>query len=109
MRMERRDAFEFYVDYLLSSPRTATATGLSAVLDNALKHDYISDRLVQNELDNKAFWHEPGRRAVEEMHKSLKQNALLGNSPARHPLLKWSEPNAIISLLPCSLLLSWNA
>ena len=25
----------------------------------------------------------PGRRAVEEMHKSLKQNALLGKSPTK--------------------------
>lgn len=56
--MKRRDAFELYVDYLLSSPRTATATGLSAVLDNAMKHDYISDSLSQPELDNKAFWQE---------------------------------------------------
>ena len=67
LRMERRDAFEFYVDYLLSSPHMATATGLSAVLDNALKHDYISDCLAQNELDNKAFWREvkPFVRQIE--------------------------------------------
>ena len=65
--MERGDAFEFYVDYLLSSPRTATATGLSAVLDNALKHDYISDCLAQPELDSKAFWGEvkPFVREIE--------------------------------------------
>ncbi len=65
--MERRDAFEFYVDYLLSSPRTATATGLSAVLDNAMKHDYISDCLAQDELDSKAFWSEikPFVRQIE--------------------------------------------
>ncbi len=63
--MERRDAFDFYIDYLLCSPSTATATGLSAVLDNALKHDYMSDCLSQTGLDGKAFWQEPGRRAVE--------------------------------------------
>jgi hypothetical protein len=65
--MERRDAFEFYVDYLLSSPHMATATGLSAVLDNALKHDYISDCLAQSELDSKAFWSEvkPFVRQIE--------------------------------------------
>jgi hypothetical protein len=65
--MERRDAFEFYVDYLLSSPRMATATGLSAVLDNTMKHDYISDCLAQNELDSKAFWSEvkPFVRQIE--------------------------------------------
>ena len=71
--MERRDAFEFYVDYLLSSPRTATATGLSAVLDNALKHDYISDSLSQPELDNKAFWQEvkPFVRQIERSEAYL--------------------------------------
>lgn len=65
--MERRDAFGFYIDYLLSSPRTATATGLSAVLDNVLKHDYISDCLAQNELSNQAFWKEtkPFVRQIE--------------------------------------------
>ncbi len=74
MRMERRDAFEFYVDYLLSSPHMATATGLSAVLDNALKHDYISDCLAQNELDNKAFWREPGRRAVKPFVRQIEHS-----------------------------------
>ena len=67
MKMERRNAFDFYVDYLLSSPRTATATGLSAVLDNALKHDYISACLAQPELGSKAFWGEvkPFVRQIE--------------------------------------------
>ena len=71
--MERRDAFEFYVDYLLSSPRTATATGLSAVLDNAMKHDYISDCLAQDELDSKAFWSEikPFVRQIEHAQAYL--------------------------------------
>jgi len=67
LKMERRDAFEFYVDYLLSSPRMATATGLSAVLDNVMKHDYISDCLAQDELDSQAFWSEikPFVRQIE--------------------------------------------
>lgn len=69
--MERRDAFEFYVDYLLSYPRIATATGLSAALDNALKHDYISDSLAQPELESKAFWQEPGRRAVKPFVREI--------------------------------------
>ncbi len=65
--MERRDAFEFYVDYLLCSPSTATATGLSAVLDNELTHDYISDCLSQPGLDSKAFWQavKPLARQIE--------------------------------------------
>lgn len=71
--MERRDAFEFYVDYLLSSPGTATATGLSAVLDNQLKHDYISDCLGQPVLDSKAFWQQvkPFVRQIEHQEAYL--------------------------------------
>lgn len=81
--MERRDAFEFYVDYLLSSPRTATATGLSAVLDNALKHDYISDCLAQAELGSKAFWKEikPFVRQMEHSEACLSiDDVIVGKS-----------------------------
>lgn len=56
--MKRRDAFDLYTDYLISSPGKATATGLSSVLNNELKHDYISDFLAQSDLDSKAFWRE---------------------------------------------------
>ena len=48
--MKRRDAFEIYTNYLLASPTKATATGLSAVLDNQMKHDYISDFLADKSL-----------------------------------------------------------
>ena len=41
--MEQRDAFDFYIGYLLCSLSTATVTGLSAVSDNKLKYNYISD------------------------------------------------------------------
>lgn len=83
LRMERRDAFEFYVDYLLSSPRTATATGLSAVLDNALKHDYISDCLAQSELDNKVFWKEikPFVRQMEHSKAYLSIDDVIVSKP----------------------------
>ena len=56
--MKRRDAFDLYTDFLIASPDKATATGLSAVLNNELKHDYISDFLAQRDLDQKAFWKE---------------------------------------------------
>ena len=56
--MKRRDAFDLYTDYLIASPGKATATGLSAALNNELKHDYISDFLAQGDLDAKAYWKE---------------------------------------------------
>lgn len=65
--MEREDAFNYYIDYLIASRGQATATGLSALLDNQLKHDYISDCLSQKGLDKKAFWHQvkPFVRQIE--------------------------------------------
>ena len=56
--MKRRDAFELYRDYLIANEGLATSTGLSSLLDNNLKHDYISDSLGQEGLDKKAFWKE---------------------------------------------------
>ncbi|WP_196887641.1 hypothetical protein [Aureivirga sp. CE67] len=65
--MKRRDAFEIYTNYLLASPTKATATGLSVVLDNQMKHDYISDFLGDKSLNSKAYWKEikPFVRQIE--------------------------------------------
>jgi len=65
--MEKPDAIELYTSYLICNPRMATATGLSDVLDNQMKHDYISDALNQPGLNGKAFWKEvkPFVRQVE--------------------------------------------
>lgn len=54
--MKRSDAFELYTDYLIANNGQATATELSALTDNQLKHDYISDWLSQTDLDQKEFW-----------------------------------------------------
>ena len=71
--MKRRDAFEIYTNYLLASPNKATATGLSAVLDNQMKHDYISDFLADKSLDSKAYWKEikPFVRQIENEEGAL--------------------------------------
>lgn len=54
--MKRVDAFKLYVDYLIAENHQATATGLSNLTDNALKHDYISDALADPTLNGKTFW-----------------------------------------------------
>lgn len=81
--MERGDAFEFYIDYLIASPKTATATGLSAVLDNQLKHDYISDCLAQQELDSQAFWKQvkPFVRQIETQESWLSIDDVIVEKP----------------------------
>ena len=54
--MKKSDALDLYVDYLLANSGQATATELSALTDNSMKHDYISDCLAQEGLDQKVFW-----------------------------------------------------
>ena len=45
-----------YTDYLLSTPRYATATGLSAALGGGLSHDKITRWLSAEYLDSRAVW-----------------------------------------------------
>ncbi|MEM9985374.1 MAG: transposase [Bacteroidota bacterium] len=56
--MKRRDAFDLYTDYLLAGFGQATATGVSAMLDYRIPHDYFSDMLAQEGLDQQTFWKE---------------------------------------------------
>ena len=54
--MKRSDAFKFYIDYFIANTGQATATELSKLTDNQLKHDYISDWLSQTDMDSKEYW-----------------------------------------------------
>ena len=50
------DYIELYTDYLISSNGYATATGLSAIMDNKIKHDQITRFLSQNSFSSKDLW-----------------------------------------------------
>ena len=50
------DYIELYTDYLISSNGHATATGLSAIMDNKIKHDQITRFLSQNNFSSKDLW-----------------------------------------------------
>lgn len=52
----KTDYLELYTDYLISSNGQATATGLSAMVDNEISHDQITRFLSKNEFDSKALW-----------------------------------------------------
>ena len=52
----KTDYIELYTDYLISSNGKATATGLSAMMDNAVSHDQIRRFLSKNEFDSKELW-----------------------------------------------------
>jgi len=45
-----------YTDFLLSVPKYATATAMSAVFDNRLSHDKISRWLKSSYLDSSSIW-----------------------------------------------------
>lgn len=81
--MKRRDAFELYTDYLIASRGQATATGLSMVLNNEVKHDYISDFLSQRDLDEKVYWQEvkPFVRQIEGSSAYLSIDDVIVDKP----------------------------
>jgi len=45
-----------YTDYLLSTPKYATATGMSQVFDGKISHDKITRFLAASYLDNTSVW-----------------------------------------------------
>ena len=47
---------DLYSDYLISSFSLTTATGLSALVDNAYSHDQITRFLAQEQYDQKRYW-----------------------------------------------------
>ena len=54
--MKKTDYLELYTDYLISSNGYATATGLSAMMDNEISHDQITRFLSKNEFTSKELW-----------------------------------------------------
>lgn len=54
--MKNPQILDLYSDYLISSFKLVTATGLSAVLDEALSHDQITRFLSQGFFTQKDYW-----------------------------------------------------
>lgn len=52
----KTDYLELYTDYLISNSGFATATGLSAMMDNRVSHDKITRFLSSEEFDSKQLW-----------------------------------------------------
>jgi hypothetical protein len=51
-----KNLLELYTDYLISSTGQTSATGLSALLDNAIGHDRITRFLTNSRYDSKSLW-----------------------------------------------------
>ncbi len=54
--MNKADIFDLYTDYLITSFSYTTATGLSAILDDAVSHDQVTRFLSQKDLTSKELW-----------------------------------------------------
>lgn len=52
----KTDYLELYTDYLISNSGFATATGLSAMMDNEVSHDQVTRFLSSEEFDSKRLW-----------------------------------------------------
>ncbi len=64
---------DLYTDYLITSTRYTTATGLSQIFGDDLSHDKVTRFLSNEELDNKKLWSflKPFLRSVEKSHSVL--------------------------------------
>src|SRR4051794_14399399 len=56
MKIRRSELVDLYTDYLLSSCGPATATGMSAALDNRISHDIVTDLLNSDYISSKQLW-----------------------------------------------------
>ena len=64
----KKELFDLYSDYLLSSFGKTTATQLSSLVDGAYSHDQITRLLSRNHFDSKTLWKyvKPVVRQVEQ-------------------------------------------
>lgn len=56
MKISRSGILDLYTDYLLSCCGAATATGMSAALDNHISHDIVTDLLSSDYISSRLLW-----------------------------------------------------
>jgi len=56
MESKEKEILDIYSDYIISSFWQITATGLSSMLDWAIKHDKITDFLSKRDFESKDLW-----------------------------------------------------
>jgi len=67
----KTDYLELYTDYLISGNGYATATGLSAMMDNEISHDQVTRFLSKNEFTSKELWKKV-KKTVREVESGAK-------------------------------------
>ena len=87
----KTDYIELYTDFLISNSGYATATGLSAIMDNSISHDQITRFLSKNEFDSKALW-----LKVKKVVRQIESNegCLIFDDSIQEK--KWTDENDII-------------
>lgn len=68
-----QNALDLYTDYLITSTKYTTATGLSKIFDGKFSHDDVTRFLSTENLDNKRLWKfiKPFLRSVEKNNSVL--------------------------------------
>ncbi len=56
--MVKREILGLYIEYLICSTSYTTATGLSSLTDNVIKHDQVTKMLSSNYFTSADLWHE---------------------------------------------------
>ena len=69
MKIANCAVLDLYTDYLISSCGLATATSMSAVLDNQISHDRITRLLSSNYITSRRLWSE-----VKSMCREIEQD-----------------------------------
>jgi len=87
----KTDYIELYTDFLISNSGYATATGLSAIMDNSISHDQITRFLSKNEFDSKALWLKV-KKVVREIESD--EGCLIFDDSIQEK--KWTDENDII-------------
>jgi hypothetical protein len=64
-----KNLLELYTDYLISSNGQTSATGLSELLDNAIRHDSITRFLANESYDSKSLWQQV--KSLVRAHESV--------------------------------------
>ena len=87
----KTDYIELYTDFLISNSGYATATGLSAIMDNSISHDQITRFLSKNEFDSKALWLKV-KKVIREIESD--EGCLIFDDSIQEK--KWTDENDII-------------
>ena len=74
---------DLYTDHLMTCPKYATATGLSATLDNKITHDKVTQFLASDDFNSQQLWAlvKPTIRKIESEEGVIIFDDTIGEKP----------------------------